>query len=268
MKQLLLLLAITIGSQASFAQQKQGTITYERKINMWKRITDEQMRAMIPEYRNSKHILYFSDSVSLYKAVPEDETPDPFGGGGGGVVIRMGGADGGELYKNFATATSIQANEVGGKNFLIIDSIKSSPWKISSDTKQILGITCRKATRTAQAPVPVIRTMTSFNGEIAKDTTINKAPKTKEVEVIAWFAENMPAPVGPDAYGQLPGAVLEVNFNDGEIIFTAKEILQTVDPKNLKEPQKGKRIKQAEYRKMMMDLMQNQGGGMFRMGAM
>jgi hypothetical protein len=104
MKRLLLLLAIAICSQTIFAQQKQGTITYERKINMWKRITDEQMRAMIPEYRNSKHILYFSDSVSLYKAVPEDETPDPFGGGGG-VVIRLGGADGGELYKNFATAT-------------------------------------------------------------------------------------------------------------------------------------------------------------------
>jgi GLPGLI family protein len=78
----------------------------------------------------------------------------------------------------------------------------------------------------------------------------------------------MPAPVGPEAYGQLPGAVLEVSFNDGETIYTAKEILQTVDNKNLKEPQKGKRITQSEYRKMMMDFMQNQGGGMIRMGAM
>lgn len=267
MKRLLLLLVIALSSQAIFAQQKQGTIIYERKINIWKRITDEQMRAMIPEFRTSKHVLYFSDSISLYKAVPEDETPDPFGGGGN-VVIRMGGANGGELYKNFATATSIQANEVGGKNFLIIDSIKSPTWKISSETKQILGITCRKATRTAQAPQAVIRTMTSMNGDITKDSTLNKAPKTKEVEVVAWFAENIPAPVGPEAYGQLPGAVLEVNFNDGETIFTAKEILQTVDTKNLKEPQKGKRITQAEYRKMMMDVMQNQSGGMFRMGAM
>jgi GLPGLI family protein len=268
MKRLLLLLAIALSSQAIFAQQKQGTITYERKINIWKRITDEQMRAMIPEFSTSKHVLYFSDSISLYKAVPEDVTPDPFGGGGGGVVIRMGGADGGELYKNFATATSIQANEVGGKNFLIIDSIKAAPWKISNETKQILGVTCRKATRTAQAPQAVIRTMTSMNGDITKDSTLNKAPKTKEVEVVAWFAENIPAPVGPEAYGQLPGAVLEVSFNDGETIYTAKEILQTVDSKNLKEPQKGKRITQAEYRKMMMDLMQNQGGGMIRMGAM
>jgi GLPGLI family protein len=267
MKRLSLLLAIAISSQIIFAQQKQGTIIYERKINMWKRITDEQMKAMIPEFTTSKYVLYFSDSVSMYKALPEDETPDPFGGSGN-VVIRMGGADRGELYKNFATATSIQSNEVGGKNFLIIDSIKTSPWKISSETKQILGITCRKATKTAQASQAVIRTMISMNGSTSKDTALNKAPKPKEVEIIAWFAENIPAPVGPDAYGQLPGAVLEVSFDSGATIYTAKEILQTVELKNLKEPQKGKRITQTEYRKMMTDLMQNQGGGMFRMGAM
>lgn len=267
MKRLLLLLAIAISSQIIFAQQKQGTITYERKMNIWKRITDEQMRAMIPEFRTSKHVLYFSDSVSLYKAVPEDETPDPFGGGGN-VVIRMGGADGGELYKNFATATSIQSNEVGGKNFLIVDSIKAATWKISSETKQILGFTCRKATRKLPAPTATIRTTTSTNGAITKDTSMMQPVKALEVELVAWFTENIQAPVGPDAYGQLPGAVLEVSFNDGEIVITAVDIKQTVDTKNLKEPQKGKRITQAEYRKMMMDLMQNQGGGMFRMGAM
>lgn len=210
MKRLLLLLAIALSSQAIFAQQKQGTITYERKINIWKRITDEQMRAMIPEFSTSKHVLYFSDSISLYKAIPEDETPDPFGGGGN-MVIRMGGANGGELYKNFATATSIQANEVGGKNFLIIDSIKSSPWKISSDTKQILGITCRKATKKMPTPMTSIRTTRTVNEAITKDTSVMQPVKTLEVELVAWFAENIPTPAGPESNVLLPGLVLETN---------------------------------------------------------
>ena len=50
------------------AQVKEGTIVYERKINMYRTIQDEQMRAMIPEFRTSKHMLLFSDSVSVYKS--------------------------------------------------------------------------------------------------------------------------------------------------------------------------------------------------------
>ncbi len=49
---------------------KAGAVIYERKINMHKTIQDEQMKAMIPEFRTSKHMLLFSDSISVYKMVP------------------------------------------------------------------------------------------------------------------------------------------------------------------------------------------------------
>ncbi len=266
MKKLLLLLAAAFALQTIQAQQKEGTITYERKINMWKRITDEEMRARIPEYRTSKHILYFSDSVSLYKLIPEDDAPDPFAGGGGGgrFVMRMGGADGGDLYKNFASATSIQANEMGGRNFLITDTIRKAPWKITGETKQILGLNCRKATRKVAAPVMVNRTM-NFSRNQNTDTTI-KTAAPREIEVVAWFAENMPAPVGPDVYGQLPGVIMGLDIDNGSMVYTATDVKKTVDIKDLKEPKKGKKVTQEEYRKMMMGLMQNQGGGMMRMG--
>ena len=72
MKRLFFLLTGFVSLTALQAQVKQGTIIYERKINMHKTIQDEQMKAMIPEFRTSKHMLLFSDSVSMYKLVPED----------------------------------------------------------------------------------------------------------------------------------------------------------------------------------------------------
>ncbi len=252
------------------AQQKVGTVIFERKINMHRIIQDEQMRAMMPEFRTSEHILLFSDSVSVYKLVPEDEAPDPFAGGGGGgprIMMRFG-ADGGDLYKNFTQSKSIQTSELGGKNFLITDSIRQQPWKLSTETKQILGYNCHKATRKINQPMMGMRrvTMTSGSGAPTIDTSSKNKPAPKEIEVVAWFADDIISPVGPENYGQLPGVILELNIDNGQTVYSAKEVKKTVDAKELKEPKKGKVVTQQEYMKMMQELMSNQGGpGMMRM---
>jgi len=226
------------------AQQKVGTVIFERKINMHRLIQDEQMRAMIPEFRTSAHMLLFSDSVSVYKLVPEDEAPDPFAGGGGGPRMMMRfGADGGDLYKNFGQSKSIQTSELGGKTFLISDSIRQQPWKLSSETKQILGYNCHKATRKANAPMMGVRriTMTSGGGGNPNvDTSAKSRPAPREMEIVAWFADDLISPVGPENYGQLPGVILELNIDNGQTVYTAKEVKKTVDTKELKEPKKGK----------------------------
>lgn len=245
------------------AQVKEGTIIYERRQNMHKTIQDEQMKAMIPEFRTSKHMLLFSDSVSVYKLVPEDEAPDPFAGGGGGGIrmIVRGGSDGGDLYKNFTQSKSIQSTEMGGKNFLITDTIQQQPWKLGTETKQILGYTCHKATRKIMQPTGIIRRMVMGGGGPVKDTTTQTRPQGKEVEAVAWYAENLISPVGPESYGQLPGVILQLDIDDATTLYTAVEVKKSVEMKELKEPKKGKVVTRLEFQKMMMDLMNNQGGG-------
>ncbi len=268
MRKVLLSLTCLTGFLMANAQQKEGTIVFERKINMYKTITDEQMRAMMPEFRTSKHMLLFSDSISVYKVIPDDEAPDPFaaGGGGGPRMIMRFGNDGGDLYKNFSQSKSILSTELGGKNFLIVDSIKPQPWKLSMETKQILGQTCHKATRKIPAAVMGARMVTMGGpGAVTKDTTVQKPVAPKDWEVVAWFADNLISPVGPESYGQLPGVILELDIDNGRTVYTAKEIKATVDAKELKEPKKGKVVTQEEYRKLMQQMMQNQGGpSMFR----
>lgn len=264
MKKVFFLITAIIGVSTLQAQMKQGTIVYERKTNMHRTITNEQMRAMIPEFRISKHILMFSDSISLFRLLPENEAPDPFAGGGGGMRMSFsfGGSDGGDLYKNFTQAKSILSSELAGKNYLVVDSIKQQPWKLSNETKQINGYTCLKATRKITAAATQMRTMTigGPGGNASRDTTI---PKPREIELVAWYAQDIVSPVGPESYGQLPGVILQLDSDNGAIVFTAVEIKKEVDQKQLKEPKKGKVVTATEFGKMRMDLMQQQmqGGG-------
>ncbi len=272
MKKVFFLIVAAIGFNSVKAQVKQGTVVYERKINSHRGTTNEQMRAMIPEFRISKHILLFSDSISLYKVIPENEAPDPFAGSGGGARVMTfnfsGGADAGELYKNFTQSKSILSSELAGKNYLIIDSITQQPWKLSNETKQILGYTCLKATRkiTVQASQPRIMILGGGNAGPTRDTT---RPQPREIELVAWYAQDIISPVGPENYGQLPGVILQLDSDNGATVYTALEIKKEVDQKILKEPKKGRSITAVEFNKMRMDMIQQQiqgGGGGFRIG--
>lgn len=266
MKQLLLSIAFIAAIQMIHAQQKEGTVIYQRKVNTWKMVNNDQIRNFAPEFNVSKYVLYFNDSISMYKVSADENAPEPFAGDGGGGFRRFnfGGSGDGDLFKNFTTSLATQATELGGKNFLIIDTIKKAPWKITAETKQILGINCRKATRKVLQPVRQQRNF-NFNRNNGSTPTADTAKPAapKEIEVVAWFAQTILAPVGPDAYGQLPGVILELNIDDGTTVYTALEVKQTVDAKELKEPKKGKRITKQEYVQLQRELFQNQGGGGF-----
>ncbi len=219
----------------SIQAQQQGTITYERKINLHRRMEDEQMKAMVPEFRTTKHMLTFSDSIAVYKAVKEDESPDPFdnSSGGGPRLIRIGPGDNGMIYKNFTTKQIAEQTEFADKNYIIDDSIKAQPWKLAEETKTILGHVSKKATM--------------------KTVTGN--------DVSAWYAGDIPTPAGPENFSGLPGAVLAVDVNNGEIVFTAIAIKLTIDRKELAAPKTGKHISRADFQKKMEEILGPAGPG-------
>ncbi len=272
MKKSVTLIACLLALAAAHAQVKEGTVFYEQKTNLHRTITDEQMRAMIPEFRTSRYMLLFSDSISMYKLVPEDEAPDPFAGGGGGprIVMRAGPAGGGDLFKNYTLAKSIQSSEVAGKNYLIVDSIRQQPWKIGTETKTILGYTCHKATRKIMMGGGVVTRMIMSGGAGNTDTTVQRNPQQgKEVDAVAWYADDLISPAGPENYGQLPGVILQLDIDNSRIVYNATEVKKSFDKKELKEPQKGKVVTQKEFMKIMSDMMGSPGGpgGMIRFNA-
>jgi len=235
MKKVLAVLVAIICLQATEAQVKEGKITYEQKVDMYRRIPEDnqQLRSMVPQFRTSKFELMFADNQSLYKAVEEE--PDMTGENNGGVVIRMGGSAENEYYRNFNSKKAIEKRELMEEIYLVEDSIKTLAWKLEEgETKTILGYTCKKATG-----------KTDRGGD-----------------VVAWYCEEFPVVAGPEQFNSLPGMILGIDANKGEIIFTAISLDKKVDAKNIKAPTKGKKITHAEYVARQKEILKNNPGGM------
>lgn len=267
MKKFLFLLGLSAALKVS-AQSVNTTIVYDRTQNMHRTINNDQMKAMMPEFRTIKQLLFINDSTSLFKNAPVDEAPDPFaGGGGGGTTFRFRAPET-ITYKNFNTGNQVEARELMDKKYLISDSVKTQQWKLVDETKTIMGHVCKKAIAKVQAPaaVRIMTTTTTNDGNTSKtDTTINKptASQPKLTEVVAWYADDIAVPAGPENYGGLPGVILGLDLDNGLTTFTAVEIKQGTDVSLFKEPTKGKKVTRDEFKKESTEMMQkmNMGSG-------
>ena len=276
------------------AQDFQGVATYESKTSTAdfknrfkgnKDITPEMQKTM--EERMKKmfektFILTFDKTASIYKEEEKLEAPGQNGGGFRMMSNMMGG--GGTYYKNTKTKTFAVDKEFMGKEFLIKDSLPKLQWKMESETKQIGGYNCFKATATmavSKSDFKNFRPKKEPTEETKKEETkkedtkpVDGTKKTsfldeidipKEVTVTAWYTPEIPVNQGPDSYYGLPGLILEVN--DGKtVILCSKIVLNPKEKTEIKAPTKGKVVPQNEYDKIVIDKMEefrqmNQGRG-------
>ena len=263
MKKIVFLLLLTTATIGAMAQMKEGKISYERKVNMHRFITDPEMRARIPEFRTDKFELLFNEQASLFRTVVDEDAPDPFannGGDRGGVRFNFRMPET-STYTDINNQMQYESRAMFEKTFLIVDSLKSNKWKISDETKTIANHVCKKAT-TMVTQAPQMR-MRFGNGPRAAEDTV--APKPKEVELVVWYTEDIPVSVGPDNYAGLPGAILEVNTDNGANTITATEVGTKYPKKELVQPTKGDKMNRAQYQDAMKKIMEDmQFGG--RMG--
>lgn len=226
----------------STAQMKQGKVVYERIIKMqFRGNMPPELAANMPKERKDRFELAFANNQSLWESIPDMEENNETSGEANGNfrVMRFGGGD--DLtYHNFETGKSVQQRELNAKNYLVEDSIQKLNWKLSEETKTILGhkVQLAKTERYAMRSV-----MTMENGEMKRQMI----PDTSVIN--AWIAMDIPVPAGPEFQGQLPGLILELNINNGQIVYNAVEISPKVNPSTIKEPKGGKRITAAEFNK-------------------
>ena len=241
MKKILFFISIAF-SLFSTAQMKQGKVVYERTIKMqFRGNMPPELAANMPKERKDRFELAFANNQSLWESIPDMEENNETSGEANGNfrVMRFGGGD--DLtYHNFETGKSVQQRELNAKNYLVEDSIQKLNWKLSEETKTILGhkVQLAKTERYAMRSV-----MTMENGEMKRQMI----PDTSVIN--AWIAMDIPVPAGPEFQGQLPGLILELDTNNGQIVYNAVEISAKVNPPTIKEPKGGKRITAAEFNK-------------------
>ena len=213
----------------TFAQKPQaasteGVIVYER-VQFWAKIAsrlsylskEEKDRIKMSWGANDEgwkqnFNLYFNAKESLY-TYGEDNVEETNGYSWRKEELV--------LYRNFDADKKTDVIEMLGKTYIVEDSLHAPNWKIMNQLKDINGYICMKA--------------------ITEDTI-------KKQKIEAWFAQDIPIQLGPERYFGLPGAILELDINEGDVIITAKKIdFKKVD-KELKLPKlKGKKIKDIDH---------------------
>ncbi len=241
MKRILLLVGLLVSVaavQVVFGQDAEGVITYEVKMNLHRRIPPEraQMKQMIPEFRTTKQQLFFKSGESLYKTLIEDDDEETTSVSGGGMRMMMRTPNT-ETYLDQHSGIMLSKQEFLGKEYLIEDSVKVSPWKFGTETKTIAGYECKQAYYTDESN-----------------------PNQKN-EITAWYTDKIRPFLGPERFNTLPGAVLAVDVNNGERVMLAKKIeIKELKKNDLKAPTSGTKISRKEFRALMEEQMKKNGG--------
>lgn len=243
----------------SISQQTSGRIVYSKTVQMQIRLSGDVsgLENMLPKTKTDKFELTFANNKSLWKYVEEESQEEMAGQAVGGFqfkVMSFGLED--VTFTNLDNMMKTDLRELGTKKYIVQDTIKRSAWKLSDETKTILGHVCRKGT---SQKIGKRVMMNMDNGKMERkefDDTTN---------IIAWFATDIPVSVGPAEYqGQLPGAILEIDAKDGAMSFVAVEITEKADFAVIKEPKSGKKVSNEEFskeREKLMDEMQKNNSG-------
>lgn len=242
------------------AQQNAGKIVYNRTVQVRIQVfgNNEGMENMLPKTRTDKFELTFANNQSLWKqAEQEDDGDMTFNNNGSTMMVRTIGAGSEDImYTNLEQAKRVELRELATKKYIVEDSVRRMDWKLSDETKTILGHLCRKAT---SQRIGTRTMMTMENGQMDKKTI------TDTSNIVAWFTSDIPVSIGPGEYqGQLPGAILEVDINNGRTLFTAQEITDKVNVATIKEPKGNKKLTPAEFTKerdkMLEEMSRNNAG--------
>ena len=215
------------------AQIKEGKITYEQKVDMYRRIPADnvQIRSMIAPTKTSQFELSFAENQSVFKSKEEEKDIADQESNGPKLLIRIGGSPDDVTYKNFSTMKEIDEKELAGTTYLVEGELNNLTWKLEEGTKNILGFKCKKAT--------------------------GKTIRGSDVE--AWYTEDIQVSSGPDQFGGLPGMILSLDINKGEIVYTAANLDKKINMKDIKAPIKGKKVSMDEFMAIQKKEMGNGG---------
>lgn len=237
---------------------KQGRVVYEQQMKGGQSTVTINGNAQTftrPDRTFKWEVLFTSDQ-SLRRSIeterPESELSVPGMSPMGSVRVMSASMAESTTWYNFAEGRKVDQREAIGKKYLVEDSIIKHTWKLTGETKTILGYTCQKAI--TQTPVK------SFNMQM-QDGEFKRTEKWDTINVTVWFTPAITIPAGPEFQGELPGLILETESRNGSAVTRAVEISPEVKLTEIREPKSGKRISKADFDKAVeasqKDMMQN-----------
>lgn len=205
-----------------------GTIAYNRSMNMYallkKRVTKDNeafMQPIIESYMKSnpqtkvlKSTLSFRDNQTLF--TPEEAESDRNGFFSDDPVSNQYNT----IYTDLRANRQVAQRTVFEQTFLVTDTPRRFKWKITGETREIAGYTCRRA-----------------NGLMLDS-----------IYVVAFYAPEIPVSGGPESFSGLPGMILGVALPHENLSWFATRVTDTsLPPEAVLPPKKGKPVNNATF---------------------
>jgi GLPGLI family protein len=235
---------LLLSSNLIFAQNvhftKSGTIEFEKTINMFallkKQITPENesfftpifesYKKNQPQFKKVKSTLNFTDDKTLF--TPGEEETSDNGFFSDNAMVNQPNI----IFNDLQAHSTIDQKKVYEETFLIKDSTRKINWKITDETREIAGFTCRRA------------------NALIMDT----------LYVVAFYCEQIPVSGGPESFSGLPGMILGVALPHENVTWFATKVTDmAIEPKAIMPPKKGKVVNNAELKATLKQVMKNWG---------
>ena len=238
------IIALFFIGETAFAQNahftNSGTISYEKSVNTFAiikrlygdRLTEgfisqayEQYKKTQPQFKVLKSTLAFDNDKTLFTPLPPETASANF--------FNIPTADqNNTVYTDLGMHAVTEQKTVFEETFLVKDSVRKIKWKINDETREIAGYTCRRA-----------------NG-LMMDS----------IYVVAFFANQIPIPGGPESFGGLPGMILEVALPHENLIWRATKVIEAAGPEvSITPPKKGKVVNNKQLFDVLKDVFKNRG---------
>lgn len=202
---ILVCLSLAMRGQAQFI--KNYTVTYEKKINMAKLSKWWRSDDKEGKFWKDNFTLKTNSQFSSYERVEKDITEES--------NWVWGHVSYSQTFIDIAGGNQISQKEVSEKTFLVLDSIPKLQWHMHDEVRTIAGYPCRKA-------------MAKF-----RDSVI----------IVAYFTEQLYAPIGPESVTGLPGTILGMVIPMFETTWLATSVVshETNPLTSIPQPKKGEK---------------------------
>jgi GLPGLI family protein len=207
-----------------------GTIEYDKKVNMYEIIARtitkdnevfltpalEAFKKASPQFKTLKSSLSFSGNKTLFTPI-EDESSANGNFFSNNPMINQNN----QIYNDLTTKQSISQKKIFDEPLLVKDSTRKIKWKITDETREIAGYTCRRA------------------NAIILDS----------IYVVAFYTTKIPVSGGPESFSGLPGMILGVALPHENVSWFATKVTEaSVAPNVIVPPKKGKPVDNKSYK--------------------
>jgi GLPGLI family protein len=229
---------VLYAQHANFATE--GIIEFEKSVNMHAQIKRminknnemfygpalEQYKKTQPQFKILKSTLAFTKDKTLFTPIEPELTPRNM------FSDIPSGAQNNVIFTDLSAFKSVAQKKVYEESFLVTDSVRKITWKVTSETRDIAGYTCRRA------------------NAIIMDS----------IYVVAFYTDEIPVSGGPESFAGLPGMILGVALPHENMTWFAKLVTpKALPPNTMVPPKKGKATDNKGFLATLMSVMKNWG---------